>query len=136
MAADDLGFWYCVYQPHPDRERVRVWLDGEELYTFYNFSTFLKFVESSVNDDLNSELLPLAKASLRETSFFFWDVAKQSLRRLTAVSSQDPYKVLVEEKKRAEAEAAASGNMVSDLYWRQSIDDSPDSNDPVKIKVR
>lgn len=114
MQAEELGFYYLMYQPNPPKERVRAWLDGEPTCKYYSYSDLMKLIPY--------DMQPTIKKTLMEYSFFLWDVQDAHVRRLSSKGEKIP---IVEWIKHKKTEGKIEEPLtVEDQYWnRDYIED-------------
>lgn len=106
-AADDLGFYFMVFQPNPAKNRIKAWLDGEKAYTFYTRDQLLDLVPTP--------LMPTMKEAMNETSLFLWDVMESQVRRLSSKGTKIPIGEWI--KSRKTENAIQEEKSIQDSFW-------------------
>ena len=120
---DELGFWIAFFQADPSRDRVKVWLDGDENYQFFSIEDFVDLGKST-------GMIIALREACRDYSFFIWDVAEKSITRTRFTQPPDSLrKELV-----GIAPEVAQPASIAERYWKTDTDAGDDVNAP-KIRV-
>jgi len=122
-----LGFFYMLFQPYPDRDRVKAWIDGADEYVYIRIEEMLSFAEK-LSYDMRCQMY---KACM-ETSMFFWQIEEEIVERVTLREKQLPYKLEVELARKREA--AAQDADIVEKYWRSDVAIDPNGKPP-KVNV-
>lgn len=75
--SDDLGFYFLIYQPNPLTHFCKVFIDGNEDFTFMTDQDLIDLASTQ-------NMSPIMKSSLKETSMFLWDAQGKTIKRLSS----------------------------------------------------
>jgi len=113
MDKKNIGVYYCLFQSQIHKSYVQVWVDGEEYASYIQKEELLNLVREA-----NFKLLPDFKKALRETSYFFWDVAGDVLKRVHAQYELEPYKEMIKRQEKEEHEELP----ITERFFKKSFD--------------
>lgn len=114
MDIDNIGFYYMVYQPYPNKEKVRSWIDGDSSYRTYKYKDLMKLVPVNIQ--------PLMRKSLMDYSMFLWDVKAGTIRRLTYKGEKIPIGFFIKDKKNVNIEEKEES--IHENYWNADFHDA------------
>lgn len=123
---DDLGFYYAIFLPEPHRDRAKVWIDGDEYYTFFSRDDFLKLAE-------RGGIPSVMYLAMQETTFFIWDVAGKKINRVSAQTEQRSLREQILRKTFEDKAKAEKETSVAEKYWRS--EEELRDNEAPKIHV-
>jgi hypothetical protein len=112
-----LGFFYFLYYPYPDKDRVKAYLDGDPQYQYFSY----KEMEDLFKDQPNYMVHGM-RESLMHMTGFLWDVAEKRIIKLNPTFDFINFKEALDMRDKAEAKK----NMEStpgpaESYWKKDI---------------
>ena len=116
-----IGFWNMVLQPNPSRDRAKVWLDGDSNYQLFSIKEIIDLARMAGLE------IPMREVC-REYSFFLWEVATGSLRRIAFKEPADSLR-----KEINDTATPPDSKSAVDHYWRHNVDISDEASPKINV---
>lgn len=115
-----LGFYYCVFESNPSRDKVRAWLDGDDQYVYFSRDQMLSFVKQITNDR-HTSLYAKMYTALNEYSFHIWDVAADTISRLSANTEIKSLRKDINDLPNSVVDEETQETEQSEVYWKRDV---------------
>lgn len=129
MNSENVGFFYMIFQANPSKNRVKAFVDGEDIARSYSFDEIVELAKQANLD------VPLIRRSLSSYSFYLWNIDEATISPIVVREGKRSIQSFLGEAKqqgireqKTDNKPGGSLDFISERYHQVDIELDPNDS--------